>query len=63
VSANYFFLFNENDPAISESQKQLPNCLKITDTSMVIIVFNGVVCDVSAYTVTVYLCRWTWIRY
>jgi hypothetical protein len=30
-------------------KKQLPNCLKITETSVVLIVFNGVICDVSAY--------------
>ena len=42
---------------MSESQKQLPNCLKITDTSIVIIVFNDVICDVSTYTVTVSFCR------
>ena len=32
---------------ISNSPKQLPNCLKITETSIVLIVFNGV--DVKAY--------------
>jgi hypothetical protein len=40
-------------PAISKSPKQLPNCLKIAETRVVLIVFNGVICDVSAYTVTV----------
>ena len=34
-------------------QKQLPNCLKIADTSVVLNVFKGVICDISAYTVTV----------
>ena len=46
-------------PAISKSLKQLPNCLKITETRDVLIVFLGVNCDVSVYTVTVYLCRST----
>ena len=36
--------------AISKSLKQLPNCLKIAETSVVLIVFNAVICDVSAYT-------------
>ena len=45
-------------PAIPKSPK-LPNCLKITETSVVLIVFNAVICDVSAYTVTVSFCRST----
>ena len=45
--------------AISKSPKQLPNFLKIAETSVVLIVFNGVVCDVRAYTVTVSFCRST----
>ena len=44
-------------PAISKSPKQLPNFLKIAETSVVLIVFNCVVCDVSAYTVVVSFCR------
>ena len=31
----------------------LPKCLKIAETIVVLIVFNGVICEVSAYTVTV----------
>ena len=40
--------------AISKSPKQLTNCLKISETSVILIVFNGVICDVSAYTVTIF---------
>ena len=40
-------------PAISKSPKQLPNCLKITQTSVILIVFNCVTCDVGTCTVTV----------
>ena len=40
-------------PAESKSPKQLPNCLKITQTSVVLIVFNCVTCDVGTCTVTV----------
>ena len=40
-------------PAISKSPKQLPNCLKITQTSVVLIIFNCVTCDVGTCTVTV----------
>ena len=62
------FIFNDNVPilcypAISKSPKQLPNYLKITETSVVLIVFNCVSYDVSTYTVTVSFCRSTWIRY
>ena len=34
------------------------NCLKMTETSVILIVFNGVICDVSAYSVTVLLGPW-----
>ena len=44
-------------PAISKSPKQLPDCLKIAKTSVVLIVFNGVICEVSTCTVT--FCRST----
>jgi hypothetical protein len=40
-------------PAISKGPKQLLNCLKIAETSVVLNVFKGVICDVSVYTVTV----------
>ena len=46
-------------PAISKSPQHLPNCLKITETSVALIIFNGVICDVSAYTVIVSYCRST----
>jgi hypothetical protein len=49
--------------AISKSPKHLSNCLKIIETSVVLIVFNGVICDVRTYTVTVSFCRSTWIRH
>jgi hypothetical protein len=39
--------------AISKSSKPLPNYLKITETIVILIVFNGVICDVRAYTVSV----------
>ena len=32
--------------------KQLPNCQNIAETRVVTIICNGVLCDVSAYTVT-----------
>ena len=43
--------------------KQLPNCQKIVETSVVTIIFNGVLCDASAYTATVCYCRSTRIMY
>jgi hypothetical protein len=55
----YVFCFY---PAISERPKQLPNCMKIAESSIVLIVFNGAICDVSTYTVTVSFCHSTWIR-
>jgi len=37
-----------------QSPKQLPNCLKRSETIVVLIVFNGVLYDISAYAVTVF---------
>ena len=34
-------------PAMSKSTKQLPYCLKKPETSVVLIVFYGVLCEVS----------------
>ena len=42
-------------PAISESPNQLSNCVKIAEKRVVLIVFNGVICDVSTYTVIISL--------
>ena len=36
-----------------KSPKQLPNCLKITQTSVVLIIFNCFTCDIGTCTVTV----------
>jgi len=33
-------------PAMLKSRKQLPNCLKRAETIIVLIVFNGVLCEV-----------------
>ena len=44
---------------MSKSSKQVPNCPKIAETSVVLIVLNCVIYDVSTYTVTVSLCRST----
>ena len=44
---------------MSKSPIQVPNCLKITETSVVIIVFNAGLCEVRAFTVTVSFCRST----
>ena len=44
-------------PAILKSPKQLPNSLKMAETSVVLIVFIGVICDVSAFIVTVSFCQ------
>jgi hypothetical protein len=43
-------------PTISKDPKQLPNYLKKAETSIVLHVFKGVICDASAYTVTVSFC-------
>ena len=40
-------------PAVLKSPKQLPDCLKRAETNVVLIVFDGVHCEVSAYTGTV----------
>ena len=44
-------------------QTQVPNCLEIAEPSAVIAVFNGDLCEVRAYTVTISYCHSTWIRY
>jgi hypothetical protein len=41
-------------PAKWKSTKQLSNCLKIAETNIVLIVFNGVFCELRVYAVTVY---------
>ena len=43
-------------PAILKDTTQRSNCLKIAATSVVLIVFNGVICDVSAYILLAFLC-------
>jgi hypothetical protein len=48
---------------IESSKTKLPNCLKITETSVVLIVFNCVICDISSYTVTVSFYCSTRVRY
>ena len=39
--------------AMSKCPKQLPQCVKIAERNVVIIVSNGVLCEVRAYAVTV----------
>ena len=43
------------NPAISKSPKQRPNYLRIAETSVVLIVFIGVIFDISTCIVSVYL--------
>ena len=50
-------------PAISRGPKELPNFLKIAETNVVLKVFKNVICDISAYTVTVSFCCSTGMRY
>ena len=50
-------------PAILKSPKQLLNCLKIAETSVVLNIFKCVICDVSTYTATVSFYCSTGIRY
>ena len=42
-----------------KSLKQLPNCLERAESIVVLIVFNGVLCDISIYTVIVFRCSST----
>jgi len=44
-------------PAILKNSKQVQNSLKIDELSVVLIVFIGVICEVSAYTVTISFSR------
>ena len=52
-------------PTVSQSPKQVPNCLKNSGNtqSFVIIVFNGVLCEVLTNTIALSHCRSTLIRY
>jgi hypothetical protein len=40
---------------IKSNKKELPKCMEIDETTVVLNVFKGVTCNVSAYTVTVSL--------
>jgi len=65
ASANEFYIFWQctycSYPAMSKSPKQLPNCLKWAETSVILINFNVDLCEVKAYTDNVsYRCS-TWI--
>jgi hypothetical protein len=37
---------------MSKSPKQMPNCLQRAETIVILIIFNGVLCDVHVNTVT-----------
>jgi hypothetical protein len=50
-------------PVMLQSPKQLHYCLKIAKTSVCLIILNGVLYEVHVYTVTVYFCCSTRIRY
>ena len=41
-------------PAISKNPKQLLHCLKRAETIIFLIVFNGVLCDLHAHTITIF---------
>ena len=54
VQANLMFSDNVCMLCLScKSQKHLPNGLKRAETSVVLIVFDGVLCEICVYTVTV----------
>ena len=40
-------------PVMSKCPKQPPNCLKRAEISFILIVFDGVLCDIHLYTVTI----------
>ena len=63
VQINFMFNDNARILCLSKRSRQLQNCLKIDEKSVVLIVCNGIICDISTYTVTVSFCRSTWIRY
>ena len=41
---------------MSKSSKQLPNCVKRVETSVILFFIDDVLCEVSTYTATVSLC-------
>ena len=59
---NFIFIDNVRKLCLScniKNPKQLPNCLKIAETSVVLIVFNDILYHVRPYTVTILYCRST----
>ena len=50
-------------PTMSKIPKQLPNCVKRAETSVILMVFDGVLSEVCAYTVTISYHGSTWIKY
>ena len=50
-------------PALLQSLKQLPNCLKRAETKVVLTVYDVVLCEVKAYTDTVFYRCSTRVRY
>ena len=49
-------------PAMIKNPKQQLNYLKMAETSVILIVFNGVLCEVGTSTVTVSYCCSTYFR-
>jgi hypothetical protein len=63
VQINFIFSENERMLCLSCNIKKLKTTAKLFETRVILIVFNGVICDVSTYTVTILFCLSTWIRY
>ena len=69
ASGNELYIFRQCTYIVSIAPKKLSNCLKRAKTSVVLIVFDCVLCEVRAYKfisinpVTVSYRRSTWIKY
>ena len=66
VWINFIFIDNVCKLCLScniKNPRHLPNCLKITETSIVLIVFNGIIYHIHPYTVPIFYCLSTWITY
>lgn len=56
AAVQIIFIFSSNAvycvyPAMSQSPKQLLNCLNGSETSVALIIFNGVLCHIRVYSV------------
>ena len=66
VQMNFIFSVNVRILYLFCNVKKSKTTAKLSkraESSFVLFVFDGVICEISTYTITVSYCRSTWIRY